>query len=129
MFTAFLVMSSILGVIAFLAFLSDEYDAIRTCFVLWIIGCLIIGLIWTLGDDESKKPEETKNEKIAISQEIAKAYYQGQRDYAEGNIHIRDVNYDHCYHWESSPWKDTNIDSIPYTPDCVVEKDSNDGTR
>ena len=128
MFTVFLVMIGIFFVIAFLAFMHDEYDAVAVCFIFWVIGCLVIGLIWAL-DDESNNPEETKNEKIVISQEIAKAYYQGQRDYAEGNIHIRDVNYDHCYQWESSRWKDANIDSIPYTPDCVVKKDSNDGTR
>ena len=64
---------------------------------------------------KENKKEQVDIEKI-LRTEIEKAYYEGQRDYAEGDIRIRDLNYDHCYHWVSSPWDGGNIDSIVYVP-------------
>lgn len=39
-------------------------------------------------------------------QEIAEvAYFEGQKDYSEGDIRIK-FNFDSCYIWNKSPWDD-----------------------
>ncbi len=59
-----------------------------------------------------------------IKRELEKAYYEGQKDYAEGIIRITDLKYDHCYSWTMSPWDGDSLKNIRYTPDCVVKRDS-----
>ena len=126
LFTIFLVITAILAVVGLLALaccIGDSDEVIGGCFAVWVMASLILLLIWAVSeDDKNNKAKSQENTKVEISQEVAKAYYQGQRDYAEGNIHIRDVNYDHCYHWESSPWANMNIDSLPYNPECAQRK-------
>ena len=124
MFIVFLVVTGILGVVGLIALLSDVEEVTGGCILLWLFISLMLLLFWALNEDNKNTKKETtpENTKAEISQEVAKAYYQGQRDYAEGNIHIRDVNYDHCYHWESSPWANMNVDSLPYNPECAQRK-------
>lgn len=65
------------------------------------------------------------NESItAIKRELEKVYYEAQKDYAEGDIRITDLKYDHCYSWTKSPWDGGSLDTIKYVPDCVVKRDS-----
>ena len=125
MFTVFLVITGILGIVGFIALFGDTGEITAGCIILWVLISLMLLVIWAWNENEKnlKKAASPENTKVEISQEIAKAYYQGQRDYAEGNIHIRDVRYDHCYHWESSPWKEMNVDSLPYNPECAQKKD------
>ena len=122
MWTAFIIMTAILGILGIISAFNESEEGMGARFLFWLVGSGVLFLIWAFNEDSSKKAEAPENAKVVISQEIAKAYYEGQRDYAEGNIHIRDVNYDHCYHWESSPWKDMNIDSLPYNPECAQKK-------
>lgn len=123
--TVFLIMTLILSICFLISFVADSEEGMALCFFSWFIGTFIIICTWAWQEDEAniKKASEAENAKVVISEEIAKAYYQGQRDYAEGNIHIRDVKYDHCYHWETSPWTDTNVDSISYKPECAQKKE------
>ena len=59
-----------------------------------------------------------------IKRSLERAYYEGQKDYAEGDIRITDLKYDHCYSWTKSPWDGTSLDTIKYIPGCVVKRDS-----
>lgn len=129
MMLAFTIITCILLLFSLMAALVDEFKAVGAAFLLWVVSCAIFGFISLINPEETNEQKASEEIKNAISQEIAEAYYEGQRDYAEGNVHIRDINYDHCYHWETTPWNDVNIDSIPYVPECVIKKDIDNGTR
>jgi len=45
-----------------------------------------------------------------------KAYYEGQVDYANGDIRIKSNRYG-CYYWIKSPW-DNEQDEINFMPEC-----------
>ena len=105
--------------VSFCMWAIDETDGIP--FVSFLIIVLtLVGTGIYYATKENKK-EQVDVEKT-LRTEIEKAYYEGQRDYAEGNIRIRDLNYDHCYHWVGSPWDGGSIDSIVYIPDCTKNK-------
>jgi hypothetical protein len=50
---------------------------------------------------------------------MEEAYYNGQKDYAEGKIKIQDPKYNHCYVWTESPWENDSLGSIKYQPECL----------
>lgn len=58
-------------------------------------------------------------------EEIAeKAYFEGQRDYMEGDIRIG-YNADGCYYWTKSPWDSGSTPTYNPSVVCDVEKRKN----
>lgn len=58
---------------------------------------------------------------LQIIEAMEYAYFNGQKDAVNGEIHIIAVpNTDSCYKWLSSPW-DNNEPTV-YTPDCNADK-------
>jgi hypothetical protein len=98
----------------------DKTDGIPFLTVLIIILTLFgTGIYYASKENEKEQVDIEKTLRI----EIEKAYYEGQRDYAEGIVRIRDERFDHCYHWVESPWDGGNLDSVVYKPECTVKKE------
>lgn len=66
--------------------------------VIWLMVVILLSIIKVCDIAVTEKISEASR---ALCEE---AYFEGQKDYANGDIRIKYIEEDSCYHWTKSPW-------------------------
>lgn len=78
-------------------------------FVLICVLLIIVIVVYNIVIDDNKAKELRRQVFREQLFKIAEqAYFEGQRDYMNGDVRVRNTGVDDCYIWVKSPWDDNH---------------------
>lgn len=77
-----------------------------------LIGVLITTLLYLFSMFCTGLQDDTK-------QKLEKAYFEGQKDYAKGDVRIKQIS-DSCWVWSKSPWNDNSKPMFNAAVNCTT---------